>query len=630
MKNIHIKKEIGILFFILFSFTFIIAVYGEDASGNIPINGTEVKFSDKVIVSWNGNVETPATISELNSFKVKGGTLTTNYKGDTRNYGNLDSQKRNEFIFDRSGNLKEAYFTPAQSGKYRLGNKEFSVPAGADVIYKDGVATITKYGGDKIEKPTKIDSITDPSEDIILAYQSDKGGFTLENGDKFTGILKYRDGFFFDSDAKIGSLEIKNPEQVPTYLFYDGEPKDVDAAYISMDKEKGKLTVGCNVDVKGPIVKLDEGNPFGVRIEKGDNFAMRPLGNSQGSYISIQNREKDGKVPYVETMNQWMMNQDGKSVYFNTNDGKLHLKTNGVLMNEFGESFANSGSTPLEVHGFKTIDGKKMDISKYANVLGIGNMNNFGYGPDPKFIKTHVLNYYKQKKAPGLFTGFSNSLAYNYDHTLRGLQKFVGVPITDSVGVTKDPKNIQMLMDIFAGIPTKDFKKWGVNKFKIVGSGWWAGLADPSDKTFYINVNGGGFNPGVIRHELTHMHDFTFGYSSSFNKEWRAIGGDAGPHTYSYGYTGAEDTSTFAEFTYRTDPWKNWLSDSYKYSAKFRARIAVFTKYGFMSRSEASRLYSLGGLPSDSSDAALDKYIAARKNAFKTIGLIIIFRGELS
>ncbi|MBS3078767.1 hypothetical protein J4218_01470 [Candidatus Pacearchaeota archaeon] len=620
-------KKIDCLFFaflIIIGISFVVA----EASISDPlIEGTQIKFSDKVLVTWGTNVEPPATISDLNSFKVKsGGTLSVSYKGDSRTYGSLDGTKKNEFIFDKSGNMKEAYFTPSQNGKYRLGNQEFFVPAGADVIYKDGVATIKPVGEMKLEKPLKIESVTDASEDITLSYESDKG-FTLENGDKFTGTLKYKEGFFFDSDAKIGSINVKNPEKVPTYIFYDGEIKpDLKAGYISINKEKGKLTVGCNIDVRGPSVKLDENNAFGVKIEKSDYFTMRPLGNSEGSYISIQNREKEGKVPNVETLNQFVMDEDGKSVYFNTDDGKLHLNTNGGLIEEFGKSPANSFSTPLEVHPYKTINGQKFDISKYKNVLGIGNQNNFGYGPDPKFIKTHVPDYYKQKKAPGLFSGFSNSLVYNYDQTLAGLNKFTGVSIVDKTGVTKDLKNIQMLMDIFAGIPTNNFKKWGLNQF-IIMDGWtgWSGLAD-SDGVFYINVGNGGFRPSIIRHELTHIHDFTFGYNSKFNQEWRAIGGNTGPHTYDYGYTSAEDTSTFAEMVYRDDPWKNWLSEGYKYHDKFRARIAVFTKYGFMSQSEASRLFSLAGLPSDS--ASLERYIAAGKAAVGTLGMIIIFRGD--
>lgn len=628
MVNKNLKFKTLALFSVLIIIIFISLVSSEIDKTDTKVDDVnkKIEFSSQVSVSWDSNVEAPKTIENENTFKVKtGGTLNVNYKGDNRVYSGFDYSKSNpEFVFDKAGNLKKAHFYNGESGKnYKLGNKEFFVPKGAEVKYENGEARI-KYSEElKIEKPRTISEIKESSEDITVSYESDKG-FILDNGDKFKGVLKYKDsnGFFFDSEAKIGDIEVKNPNSVPTYLFYDGEPKPgLNGAYISIDKTKGKLTLGCNINERGPVVKLNEGNPFGVRIEKGDNFAMQALGNDQGSFISIQNRDKEGKVPYVKTLNQWIMNEDGKSVYFNTNDQSLHLIPNEAYLKDFGEVATKTGSTPLEIHGFKTIDGKEIEISKYGNVLGVGNENNFGYGPDPRFIKTHVSAYAISKKAPGLYSGFSNSLVYNYDQTLRGLEKFTGIPINDETGTLKDPKNVKMLMDMFAGIPTSDLKKWGIRQFNIV-SRWngWSGLADPNDMNFYVNVRNGGFKPSTIRHELTHIHDFTFDDNSNFNKEWRAIGGNKGPHTYDYGYTSAEDTSTLGEFTYRTDPWKEWLSSSYKYNEKFRGRIAVFVKYGFMSRDEAARLYTLGGLPADASDNMLNKYIADARSAFRTKG----------
>jgi len=442
----------------------------------------------------------------------------------------------------------------------------------------------------------------------------------LQNQDKFFGELGYKQGkLFFDAgEVKIGALDIKNAGNVETYILFDGDVhSEIKGAYISMDKANGKLTLGCNVDVRGPAIKFNEGTTYGVKMEKGDNFAMQALGNSKGSYIKIQDRTKDGKVPLVETLNQYVLSQDNKGQYYHFQNEKLYIRPRSVVIKDFGEKFDGSSSTPLEVHNFRTVNDKKVSISKYNNKLGIGNLNNFGYGSNPRFIKTHVPDYYKDKKAPGLFTGFSNSLVYNYDVTERGLEKLTGVNIRDEAGVMRNPQNVKMVMDMFMSVPTKSLRKWGLKEFRIVRGGY-MGLAS-SAGWFYVNANNGGFGPSTIKHEMTHLHDFIQG--RAFNSEWRAVGGFNGPHTWSYGYaaSGAETTSTFGDMIYKNSwggtnsrvfgSWKSGLSSNYQYHKSVRGRVAVFEKYNFISMNEAKRIFKQAGL--DYNAQLREQYIKA-------------------
>lgn len=583
-------------------------VFGE----NIKIFRNNGDKSTKIFFNTNGKIKingiTYTGLSEV-SFKENGQEI----------------KKNPQVSVDTNGKIVEAYFSVGNDGKYVFGNEEIELVKDSKVVFKDGKVRISVPPKGKINVPKSTDG-KDGESNFYFSMQ-DSSAIKLENGDDFFGELGYKKGkWFFDKEIKIGKLEIKNPSNVETYILYDGNVHpEITSAYLSIDNKNGKITLGCNIDKRGPVVKFLEGNPFGVRIEKNDNFAMQALGNSQGSYISLQNREKEGKVPLVKTLNQWVMNYDNKGVYYHSVKQGIFLRPKSVIITDFGEKFEGSSSTPLEITSFKTAEGKEVSISKYNNILGIGNENNIGYGPNPKFIRTHVPDYYKtQMNAPGLYTGFSNNLIYNYELTEKGFEKFTGINLNDRYGMTKDPKNIRMLMDIFANIPTDNFNKWGIENFEVTSSWSWSGLADP-EGTFYVDYRS-GFNPGVIRHEMTHMHDFVSEDEGNFERDWYAIGGHKGPHTYRYGYTGAEDTSTLGEMINKDSwsdgsmSWKEILSDSYKYNAKFRGRIAVFVKYNFISRAEATRLYGLAGLPADASDQMIEKYIREAKEAYKKLG----------
>lgn len=596
----------------------------------------------KTKIKKNNNVDYKTDDdTKQNTFNIKnGGAITVDYKGkDTRVYDNFNAGEKTQFIFDEKGTLKEAYFTTVNEKTYKLGDKEFKIPGKTKVVFKDGVAKFLIKQETKPELPKQMSGY-DATDDITLEYYTDGDTkLTLPNDEKFKGVLKY-DGkynsFYIDDSAVFGDVAVaysdRNRNKLKTYLLYDGEEHfEIKASYISMNEQKGKISVGNNVDVFGPAVKLSNTNPYGVKLENTDFFAMRANGNSLGSLIQITNRIPQGKVPLVKTLNQVTFNEGIKSPFYHFGTDQIRISKKGkYFITEFGPpqiATANpSGTrglaalgpstTPLQIEMFKTSNtGKIVLASKYGNVIGIGNRNNYGFGKDPRFIRTHVPNYYRQRSAPGLFSGFSNLLTYNYDVTERGFEKMFGVSVQDNTGRFKSPENVRMMMDIFLGTGVKNYNKWGIKRFVTQRWAPWAGLAT-SGGTFY--VAGSGFNPAVIRHEMTHMHDFMQSYRGGFNSEWRAIGGDTAPFTYWYGSVPAEDTSTFGEMLYKNSwsgtSWKHVLSTKYSAYKKFRGRLAIFEKYGFVSKTESDRLFARAGLGTTRAD--YNRYIQEAKNAY--------------
>ena len=581
----------------------------------VTLDKTEIDRNEKVKHQVEG---------ENNKYTFdNGGVLRVNYNGVSSEYSELSSveftqngakvKKEPEIIFGNDGKIKEAYFTVGKEGDYVIGDKKLNIPKGAGVIFKDNRAYIVlPKEGNKIKVPTTIDG----GKQTTISYRSAEGvnfdGYTIK------GDVNFNDGkFFLDGDAEIDSIEIKNPEKVKTYLDFNGEPNlAYDSAYISINKQKGSIIVGSNIDKRSPVVRLKKDNPFGIKLEDKDNFAFQSLGNSEGAYFWIQDRTKENKVPLVKTLNQWRINQDGKGIYYNYGNNGLFLRPNDVVINDFGEKIEGSSSTPLEIQSYRKEGGGEIkSISKYGNILGIGNINNLGYGNDPNFIRTHIPDSYKKRSgvgAPGLYTGFSNSLTYNYDLTLKGLERFARVNINDHVGALEKPQNVKMMMDIFASLPAKHLRNLGT--FSIVGGNpGWAGLA--GGRHARVAYNNGGFSPHIIRHELTHIRWFALG--SSFNRDWRKAGGSNGPHTWRYGYRGgyAETISTFGEMMYADSwgshrgsgggtftSWKSGLQDK-----TVRARVVLFNKYGYITRFEANRIFKLAGLPYD--DNSFKKYL---------------------
>ncbi len=621
LLQINMNKKF-LLVIILFAFL-IVNVISEETPAYPKLGDKKIDFTDKSSVEWDGDVSktvnTAADIGDRNSFIVKTGSINSRYNGESRKYGSFDSDFENKFTFNKSGKLLEARFKAGADGKYRLGDKEIDVPKGAIVEYKDGKITITGGEKRKLVAPLKASDSKD-YEDTAIEWKNDNG-FILANGEEFKGILKYKNGFYFDSDARIGNyIEIKNPKGVPTYLDYEGIAKpEIQGAYISMNKEKGWITLGCNVNVRGPTISFLKGveNPYGVKMEARDFFSMQALGNSEGSFISLYNREKSGLVPQVQTLNQFLINDDGKAVWYNTDDKKLYMSVSNVFADKEYEAQRDSMSTPVEIWSWNKINGKTEYVSQYKSILGIGNRNNLGYGSNPRFIRTNTLEYYRRLGAPALYTGFSNRLEYNYDISVRGFEKLTGVKIIDQVGETKDPRVVQMLLDMMMNVPTNNLRRYGISAIRLQNWGDFAGRSNSEDGLIELNVGSGGLTPSILKHEMMHARDFgLWDYGSAWRREWSAIGGDVGgTHTYDYGNQAYEDVSTFGEFTYSNNAgdnsWRGWLTGSR--ATSYKARLAVLVKYNFISQQEAARIYSLAGLASDSD--SLSKYIAAARRA---------------
>lgn len=611
MKKINLIFVYLVIFILVLNLNLITAeeTKTNTNTGEITLGNTKIKSQIK-----------PEDSGDSKKYNFKdGGSLTADYNGKTFEYSDLKSvtingnSKNPEITFDKDGKVVEAYFETGKDGKYMFGNEAITLPKGSKVAFTNGKVNIQLPGEQKADSKLIPESVDGKPGESKFYFSNDKGNiFQFEGGQKFTGVLGVKNGkFFFDSDVTIDDIKVSNPEKVDTYLDFKGEVQQgIKGHYLSMNKLTGKLVLGSNIDERGPIIQFSKDNSYGIRIDNDkDHVAMRALGNLQGSYISIQSRMKTNQPSEVEALNQVVMDGDNMGVFYNSNTGQLHMFDKGGAISELGSNFAGTTTVPYQVKFLKTdSSGQIVPVSKYNNIFAWDNENGWGYGSNPHAIKTTAYN---SQSAPGLYHIYSDSWSYFYERNAAGLQKFSGIKIFDEYGVTKNPEKTRMMMDVLASMTDKELKSIKTLSF-TGGNVGWAGLTY-SNGDVYLSVPNGGYTPGVARHEFTHALDFAYGRNGAFYKDWMAVGGNRPPYTYDYGYTDYEDTSTFGEYTYKDSKyWNTHLNSGFSGYKSFRGRVAVFTKYGFLTRDEATRILSSAGLSSD--DASLQKYIQEAKS----------------
>jgi len=543
-----------------------------------------------------------------------------------------DENLEPQIYVDENGLVKEAYFTMGDSGNVSLGNENIKLPKGAKVIYENGEVFITYPAGVEVSKPTRLDKDV---AGISKFYFTNENGEPWILGDyKFRGTLGVKDGkWFFDNHGKIEVngevIEIINPEKVFTYLDFEGKTNiGYDEAYLSLNKGKKSVAFGINKKGETPTFKFQSDSMFAPDVNaEGDFFVAKSYssGKAKPSFVFMENRQSQNKVTRIATLEGFVFNEDGGSLYYKPEAEEIFWSKK--LMIEGVE--ASSNFVPFKLEAYKVTDGNieriYTDVDGDAHTVVMGNDGLVGIGPDAGWVAVKLNPY--GGKYPGFYKGASEWLSYYAPPTERSFERFTGVNLVDLSGkVVSNPSELRKVMDILGSTPRESLhslKKLTLSPNLVYGF-WFigipvAGLASPGHVRLDVGRNG-IVSPGVARHEIGHIRDFVVGGSGSkaFEAEWKQIKGSSSPHTYKYGYTGAEDTSTFVEMIYR-DSWDNknykgtfgsWnqgLSSTYSGHKTVRAKAALFVKYGFMTKDEGARIFGLAGLPSD--EGSLTKYI---------------------
>ncbi|MFH1358961.1 MAG: hypothetical protein ABIH37_03680 [archaeon] len=538
------------------------------------------------------------------------------------NFQNLkstsDGQKAALF-FEKNGKVIEANFKTSVEGTYVLGNEKISLPAGSEVRFKDGIAKILIPKGEVQFKPN-INTMNKNSGETIFEFKTPANKFLFNNNNYFEGnVLKYKDGnYYFDykGRVKLNDIEaINDYEGLKNYIDFKGEVNgNYDGAYISMNKEKGVFVTGSNVDTRGPKVTFLKNNPYGIKYENEyDHFALQSLGNQKGAYVKIQNRDNDGKVPKIDTLNQFVINFDDRSIHYHSGEEKLYYLKSAHIT-DFG---VGKSSVPIEIQSFKNKNGKVEPISKYGNVLGIGTYVEFGYGSNPYFIKTTT----PYEGYDSLKRGFSNSWFYYNIKTVNDMKRFLGgrVNIIDNNGVLNNPGSVKWVTDLLAGLPSPMFNSLRTIEFTdSIGAMGAMGLAWPGG---HIQIASWGFGPTTIRHEIHHNYDFANPYDGRFTSEWMSVGYtpsggwvDGATKGFAWGYGSTswlEDVATFGDIIYNPSKFTNLVSNQNPYSPIYRGKLAVLRKYEFISQGEYELALRTANL--DYGTTSIEKYINEAK-----------------
>ncbi|MBD3252112.1 hypothetical protein GF386_00080 [Candidatus Pacearchaeota archaeon] len=606
----------------------LVLVSAQDSDNPVVIDketqiGNEInpKIDNEYIIGKDVKIEgRKVTVEEGGFIKIK-------HDDGTRTYD--DFQEESIFIFNEKGEITEAHFKSGDSRNYQLGNVEFYVPRNSDVDFKDGRALIKIPKNSDIKNPKVIDQ--ESSNDRIITYQipvgetrnfksSDTGtSYAVSTGNNNEGLRLNFDsyGTYFDNQQiVINKVAVRNLNNAKVYIDFRGTPNGMyRGAYVSLNREQGRIVLGSNMPGNDVSMMFFDGNSYGVYIEQNDHFVVKAIGSQQGSYVSIHNRLNKGKVPYMQTFNHFAINQDQKSSFFH--QGNLHITKSGTVVGDFGSG--GTGLCPVEIDSYRTAPDVITPVLKGGDVFVIGNDGGMGWGPDPRYVFGNSYG----GKYPGLYHGVSNLVEYNAAPSHETLKRlFPHLTLNDRAGVTNNPKEMKKLIDILMSTPKETTDS--LNRLTLLNSAGYAGMASPGHVR--LNCGRGGISPGVARHEFGHIRDFVVGWNrnSEFNRDWYSVGGNRGPHTRNYGYSGAEDTSTFVEMVYRDSwhggrgagsrtfrSWEEALSSGYSYHKQIRGRVAVFVKYGFMTEAEGKRIFGLAGLPFDRS--MINKYIQEGK-----------------
>ncbi|MBT3465563.1 hypothetical protein HN451_11325, partial [archaeon] len=531
-------------------------------------------------------------------------------------------------VFDKKGKVIEANFKTSVEGTYLVGNEKLFLPIGAEVRFSENNAKVLLPQSTQL-KPDTVQTFDKNAGETTFEFKTPGNRFLFSNDNFFEGgVLKYKDGkYYFDyqGEVKLNHVRVKNDyDGHKVYVDFKGEiNQNYNGGYVSLDKNKGVFVTGSNVNVRGPKVTFTKDNPYGLRYQNDhDHFAVQSLGNSKGAYVKIQNRNAQDKIPKMNTLNQFVVNFDSRSIHYHSGNEKLYYLKNAHIK-DFG---VGKSSVPIEISSFKNKNGKFESISKHGNVLGIGDFVEFGYGSNPNFIRTFA-GY--GKSYGSLKKGFSNSWLYYNIRNVNDLKRFLGnrVAINDLSGTLNNPGRLKWVTDILAGLPKNVFNSLRYVEFgSNLGSGI-AGMTSPGK----IQIS--SMDPATIRHEIAHNYHFTGPYDGKFQAEWQSVaiaprsqlirdlgGGRVqylpGDQGFAWGYgsqSWMEDVATYGDLIYTPSRWTKFVSNSHPYHKIYRGKLAVLRKYGFITQGEYSSIFrtanSATGSSLDYSTSSLNQYI---------------------
>lgn len=599
-------------FFVLFLVSIILSL--------IIVNASFVVKAPANPVDIGNNGDKKYTLDEGQSITIS----YTDNNGRSKNfeYQNLkkDSNGDIDFTFNKNGRIIEAHFKTSKEGNYVLGNQEIILPKDAEVDFSNGETKIKIPVDTKISAPKIITG--DEKPDSVLIYTSANGNFLFENGNFFgfrdkngafkDGVLKYDGNFYFEKgDAVMNKMQIVNPG-IKTYIDFKGEVnKNYNGAYISMDEKNGIFVTGSNIDQFGPKINFQEGNPYGLRVKQNDHFAVQALGNPEGNYVKITNRGNK-LIPKIETLNEFGINADGKTVHYNSKSEKLYLSLK-VLIDGFK---TGTSSVPVELASLKTNGGKEVSISKYGNVLGITDDVEFAWGKNPSFIQTTSSH----KNYPSLKKGFSNDWLYYNLKNVNDINRFLTgkLNINDDVGVLNDPKNVRWFTDLLKGLPNPVYgsiSRIQIQKNIPYGDGHVAGLTHSDG---LVQITGSNFQPRTLRHEITHSYQFRNSNPNIFWSDWKSVGyyytnddrelvPSAGSVS-TYGSTNIhEDGAEYGNYIYEPSFWSPLISSNNQYNQIYRGKLSVLRKNNFITQKEYDAIFSAGKLDSSNPQKYIDE-----------------------
>ncbi|MBT4165583.1 trypsin-like peptidase domain-containing protein [archaeon] len=272
---------------------------------------------------------------------------------------NIDSGKKNVFVFDKKGNLIEGtkFSVPKEGGEYRLDGFDVPLSGGTEVVYEKDKIVLKIPEGGEISEPKKVD------EDAkgVFSYQAD--GEIKLNDEIIKGrgdgseIYYDKNGFYILDNVNVMTENGKNdflinsPEGKKTYLVFEEGKINDDLSSVFIGKDKVVLT---NLNGKGGSVFFAEDNRLGIKTSSTNTVSAQVI---YGKVIIDKAGEGDlGKLANVKISGESVVNLDHRIFYADNNELYFNAKGNSIKGFEHGDSDASIKLSLIDDDG-KNING---------------------------------------------------------------------------------------------------------------------------------------------------------------------------------------------------------------------------------------------------------------------------------
>lgn len=328
-------------------------------------------FNDNTITTFSSDGISYEKTADGATITFKGGEVTV--KGNS--FANIKSEEEaklpSKINLDKDGKVTNAEFTVNEKGgNYVFGNTQIYAPPNSRVMFdeKTGIRIKIPEGSEMSDIPKQKD-ISIPSEYTTII---EGNNYKLPNKAVVNGKLGFdKNGQAFvslDDKTIVNGVELtsgisKRPREYggEVNVFFDGQKHEGD--YASFDLKNKKLILSSEKN-ENFITNFNGENPF-LKIDEGDYVTAKPL---PGGEIEIQNRDEEGLIPRVTTRGNFIIDEDGKSIFYKEEDYYRKLDV-------FQKLFSNSKSTttsPIELDVFN-----KDGLSAFKNKILVDNFNRF-------------------------------------------------------------------------------------------------------------------------------------------------------------------------------------------------------------------------------------------------------------